>query len=102
MKTFPVSVICNVIAEVLEQPFRYRVYVNDELFTERTWIWPSSVYLEEMLPIFAPAGRYTIRFETVDPSHGRLKTHNHRIEEGAGQITTHQGDTVLEIADASK
>ena len=30
----------------------YRVYVNDELFTERTWIWTQD-YLEEMLQIQA-------------------------------------------------
>ena len=32
----------------------YRVFVNDELFAERTWIWQdSSIYLEELLQIEA-------------------------------------------------
>ena len=33
----------------------YRVYVNEELFAERTWIWGDS-YLEEMLQIEAMPG----------------------------------------------
>lgn len=77
MKLNHVSVVCNVTAKVFTPPFRYRVYINDELFTERTWIW-QNVYLEEMLQISAPAGTYTIRFEIVDPDNGRLKVRKHR------------------------
>ena len=79
MKTIPVTVTCDVTAKVLAQPFRYRVYVNNELFTERTWIWTDS-YLEEMLPISALAGVYPIRFETVDPDNGRIKVRNYRTD----------------------
>ena len=79
MKTIPVSVTCDVTAKVHAQPFRYRVYVNNELFAERTWIW-QNVYLEEMLPISAPAGIYPIRFETVDPENGRIKVRNHQTD----------------------
>lgn len=77
MNTIPVSVTCDVTAKVHAQPFRYRVYVNNELFTERTWIWTDS-YLEETLPISALVGVYPIRFETVDPENGRIKVRNHR------------------------
>ena len=79
MKTIPVSVTCDVTAKVHAQPFRYRVYVNNELFTERTWIWPDA-YLEETLPISALAGVYPIRFETVDPDNGRIKVRNYRTD----------------------
>ena len=79
MITIPAFVTCDVTAKVHAQPFRYRVYVNNELFTERTWIW-QGVYLEEMLPISAPAGIYPIRFETVDPENGRIKVRNHRTD----------------------
>ena len=79
MKLYSAAVICDVTAKVHVQPFRYRVYVNNELFTERTWIW-QGVYLEEMLPISAPAGVYAIRFETVDPENGRIKVRNHRTD----------------------
>ena len=79
MNTIPVTVTCDVTAKVHAQPFRYRVYVNNELFAERTWIW-QGVYLEEILPIVAPVGIYPIRFETVDPENGRIKVRNHRTD----------------------
>ena len=100
MKTYSVNVICDVTAKVLDHPFRYRVYVNNELFAERSWIW-QGVYLEEMLPISAPAGVYPIRFETVDDAHGRIKVRNYRVQ-GTGRIITYQGETALEISNESK
>jgi hypothetical protein len=100
MQTYSVNVICDVTAKVLDHPFRYRVYVNNELFTERSWIW-QGVYLEEMLPISAPAGVYPIRFETVDPENGRIKIRNYKVV-GTGKIITYQGETALEISNESK
>lgn len=43
----------------------YRVYVNDELFVERTYIWDDR-YPQEMLQILAEPGRYHIRVESDD------------------------------------
>ena len=62
----------------------YRVYVNDELFTERTWIWHEH-YLEEMLQIDAPPGRYQVRVEAVRPVGGKFKCYNQRVEIGDAQ-----------------
>ena len=100
MKTIPVTVTCDVTAKVHAQPFRYRVYVNNELFTERTWIW-QGVYLEEMLPISAPAGVYPIRFETVDPENGRIKVRNHRVDQGLARIIMYQDELSVEISNES-
>ena len=100
MKKLPIFVVCAVTAKILEHPFRYRVYVNNELFTERTWIWPRDYYLEEMLTISAPAGIYPIRFEIVDPENGRIKIRNYRIT-GTGRMVNHQGEIAVEITDAS-
>ena len=67
-------------------PFpRYRCYVNDELFSERTWIW-RDVYLEESLQIQAVPGRYTIRVELLDTEHASIKVRNLRVDTGPGQI----------------
>jgi hypothetical protein len=63
----------------------YRVYVNDELFTERTWIWDSS-YLEENLQIDAEPGEYRIRFELVPPHLAQLTVSNIHVDFGPGTV----------------
>jgi hypothetical protein len=96
MRTTLVNVTCDVTAKVFAQPFRYRVYVSNELFAERTWIWQGA-YLEEMLPISAPAGIYPIRFETVDPDNGKIKVRNHQIDQGRARIVMHRDELCVEI-----
>jgi glutamine cyclotransferase len=64
---------------------RYRCYVNDELFTERTWIW-TDCHLEEVIPIYADPGRYQIRYELVDPENIKIKLRNFRILNGSATI----------------
>ena len=100
MQTHFVRVECDVTAKVHGQPFRYRTYVNNELFSERTWIW-DNCYLEESFQIQAGPGVYTIRFETVDEANGRIKVRNHRVVAGPGRIIDYQGQPSLEISDAS-
>jgi len=63
---------------------RYRLYVNDELFTERNYIWRGTLYLRENLQISAPPGEYTIRLEKVDPA--RLRMRNTAVEYGPAEI----------------
>jgi hypothetical protein len=99
MQTYFVSVECDVTAKVQAEPFRYRAYINNELFTERTWIWTDS-YLQENFQIQASPGVYTIRFEPVDSDHGRIKVRNHRVMVGPGKIIDYQGQTAVEILDA--
>jgi hypothetical protein len=68
----------------------YRVYVGDELFTERTYIFPKHEYLEEILPILASPGKYCVRTETLGTGNfvfGELK-----ILDGPARI---EGDTVV-------
>jgi len=50
----------------------YRLYVNDELFSERTWIWTDST-LEENLQIEAEPGVYTLYYELLSPNLASLK-----------------------------
>lgn len=78
-----------------DQPLRYRAFVNEELFSERTWIW-NNVYLEEMFQIHAPPGRYTIRFENVDPELGSISVSNYRVE-GPGHVIE-GAQPILEIS----
>jgi len=76
----------------------YRVYVNDELFAERTWRW-TAAYLEEMLQIEAEPGSYTLRWELVPPHLADLSVHNVRVDFGPGVI---KNNTVLRIQDESQ
>ncbi len=63
----------------------YRVYVNDELFAERTWIWTNE-YLEEMLQIEAQPGTYNLRWELVPPHLAQLRVQNVHVDYGPGTI----------------
>lgn len=72
----------------------YRVYVNDELFAERTWNWPNS-YLEEMLQIQGDVGEYQLRWELVPPHLAQLRVQNIRVDFGPGQVE----NNVLRIAE---
>jgi len=63
----------------------YRMYVNDELFIERTWAWTTE-YLEEILQIEAVPGDYSLRWELVPPHLARLSIQNVRVDLGPGQI----------------
>ena len=86
MQTEFVSAVCDVYIKWKGgPPPRYRVYVNNELFTERTWIWQGQ-YLEENIQIQAPPGHYEVRYELLDTEHSRLKTHNLRIAAGPAVI----------------
>jgi hypothetical protein len=67
----------------------YRVYVNDELFAERTWYWPDC-YLEEMLQIEAEPGDYTLRWELVPPHLAQLTVNNVRVDYGPAKILNNE------------
>lgn len=55
MKGRFVLVQCDVYCEWHDSPPRYRAFVHDELFVERTWIWEGA-YLEEQFQILAKPG----------------------------------------------
>lgn len=86
MQTEFVNAVCDVYIKWKGgPPPRYRVYVNNELFMERTWIWTDR-YLEEHIPIQAPPGHYEIRYELLDAEEARLKIRNLRVNEGPAVI----------------
>lgn len=63
----------------------YRVFVNDEMFAERTWRWTDS-YVEENLQIEARPGDYQLRWELVPPHLAQLTVKNVRVGYGPGTI----------------
>jgi hypothetical protein len=54
-----------------EKP-KYRLYINDDLITERTWIWDMQTYIEEDLRVeVSPGVNHTIRLDLIkdNPMH---------------------------------
>lgn len=76
----------------------YRVYVNDELFAERTWKW-EDCYVEEMLQIEADPGTYNLRWELVPPHLAQIQVTNVRVDYGPGNIKNNE---TLRIYDESQ
>lgn len=62
----------------------YRVYVDDELFTERTWRW-NDAYIKETLQILAAPGQYKIRLEPVKPTLAQFTVFNHGVDVGPAE-----------------
>jgi len=80
-----VSVLADVECEWEGLDPIYRMYVNDELFTERTWRW-TDAYLEELIQINGEPGEYHLRWELVPPHLAKLTVKNIRIQYGPGII----------------
>jgi hypothetical protein len=89
-----VRVLCDVDCRWEGLAPIYRLYINDELFAERTWIWQNQ-YLEELIQIEAKPGNYEIKYELVPPHLAQLSVANIRVDFGPGEI---QG-TMLRIQD---
>ena len=85
MSRFFVRVVADIDCEWEGLNPSYRVYVNDELFSERTWHWTDS-YLQETLQIEAEPGDYALRWELMRPHLAKLLVNNVRVEYGPGQI----------------
>jgi hypothetical protein len=61
---------------------RYRVYVDSDLITERTFVWDTrDQFIEEHVVIEAPVGPHTLRIENVDPALGTF-TVEHLLVDG--------------------
>ena len=96
MQTKSVQVQCDVYCKWDGSDTRYRLYVNDELFTERSWIWRGKeYYLEEVITIEALPGLYEIKYELLEPTQNKLGIKNMRVI--SGNATVHKNQTTLEI-----
>ena len=63
-------------------PPDYRIYVNDELFSERSYVF-TDAYLEEVLQVHAPPGIYRIRLEALRPNQAKFEIRDSRVSFGA-------------------
>lgn len=56
--------IKNPVSKFLDS--RYRVYVNDDLITERSWIWDNNIFLKESVWITSIEGNeHTLKIQPV-------------------------------------
>lgn len=88
METVFVKAVFDVDCKWAGKDPAYRVFVNDELFTERTWVW-NNCYFEEILQIQAPPGQYNIKLKPVH-SNDNFTVTNHRIEHGSARWIDNQ------------
>jgi hypothetical protein len=79
---FTVDLHCN----WKKTPPPYRLYVNDELFAERTYIWGGTQYLQEIISLSAPPGRYTIRVDNLGDPECHFKLRNLLVETGPAAV----------------
>ncbi len=63
---------------------RYRLYINDELFSERCYRFESDMYLTEQLFVTKKEGTYKIKIESI--SGFSFKLRNLRCKYGTAQI----------------
>jgi len=64
----------------------YRVYVNNELQTERTYKFNNaSEYLNERLPLYLTSGQHTIRIESLGVN-ALFRPANLNIDTGSARI----------------
>ena len=62
-------------------PKAYRIYIDDELLTERTYHWRNTdQYVKENIVIAAGAGAHQFRLESVDPKFGGFYWQNFTID----------------------
>lgn len=59
------------------KPPSYRIYVDDDLITERTFIWDTNRnYIEEHVIIDAPVGQHVLKVENITPELGTIVVEN--------------------------
>ena len=63
----------------------YRAWLEDELFTERTWRLDAHQYLQEQWQIRCRPGRYRIRYELIGT--GTISASNWQVLHGPAGIT---------------
>jgi hypothetical protein len=95
MKPQSVQVQYDVFCDWQDSPPVYRLYVNNELFTERSFIW-TDCYLQEVIAIDAVPGDYEIHYKLIGS--GELTATNPQVNHGTAQFVD---NTTLRITNES-
>lgn len=97
MQTQTVIVNCDVHINYTGPNPVYRLFVGNELFTERTWIWRNE-FLREQIVVEATYGLYPIRYELLPHDDAKISIENPTVVSGQGRFRKKLG---LEIHDES-
>ena len=84
MNSKNVEVLVDVRCSWGDVPPIYRLYVNEELFAERTWVWRGK-YLEELINMIVVPGEYLIRYEVLN-NNALLDVNNVRVLSGPAMV----------------
>jgi len=85
--TISLDIYCSWINEAPD----YRLYVNGELFADRSFRWGKDKYLQEIIPLHAAPGLYTIEVEHNSKHIVDFNTSNLQIKKGkAVRISDHE------------
>lgn len=98
MNTHTVIVTCDVHITWTGHNPVYRLYVGNELFTERTWIW-NSEYLSERITLEAPYGLYPIKYELMPHPNAAIVIKNPTVLQGPARFRKNLG---LEITNENQ
>jgi hypothetical protein len=74
------EITLEVYAHWGDVPPRYRVYVDNDLLTERDFIWKgTSTYIKENIVVRLKAGQHQVRVEQINES-GSIQIKNIRVD----------------------
>ena len=73
----------------------YRIYVNDQLFTEREWAADEHQYQITHLQLDVPTGKYDVHVKSCDPD-AAFHVNNGRIEQGPAKMVKNSRITVAD------
>jgi hypothetical protein len=93
MKGNKFQIVRNVAHDIPLGKYNYIACVDDDLITERTFVWSSEQqYIEETVILEAPVGTHQLQVENVDPALGTFTVEQIKLDG-----ITPAGNTVFEI-----
>ena len=96
MNTFFVRAVVDInCAWSGNNPPAYRLYVNNELFTERVYVANQEQFIKLMIQLQAPVGKYELRIEPVD-NNFEFRVSNGYIEQGPARFVKNKKITILD------
>lgn len=88
-----VVISVDVYCQWVTTPFAYRLYIDEDLLTERTYIWNNTEqYIVEQIVVNLEPGIHSLKVEHVGSQINKFRTNNFKINNKpanlvAGQFT---------------